>query len=206
MEKIPFDEVAFRNGAVAINTYGDEVTYIAEESDKSWLFYQGSSNATNCPLIFAVANWSMKPTDEDGWIAVNGKMPGEIAEAQGFEWEFRVRSGPPQIASMSAAGYSADFWTIANVVRLIKPREITPIKLNATIEKATSDALIEHQKKAFYQSLKLETTRQRLTREASTRYFEKLHAKEEKVLPLGEMGIEEAIFSALCESMKGEPK
>lgn len=43
-----------------------------------------------------------------------------------------------------------------------------------------------------------------LTADDSTEYFAKLHAKSEPVLPLGESGVESAIFEALCKSMENK--
>jgi hypothetical protein len=206
---ILFDLEAFRNGAVAINFAGEEVTYDAEKSDKYTLYYKGSSNSTNCPITWAVANWSMKPTDDDGWIAVNGRMPREIAEAKQFDWEYRLNTGKKHQACQPAGMLSYTFWSDLKVVavRLVKPREVTLREYRSPNEfkevTVMENVILGQVFKTSVKSVKQnETDQQRLTREASTRYFEKLHAKEKRVLPLGEMGIEDAIFSALCESFK----
>lgn len=89
MEKIPFDEAAFINGAVALDSTGHEVIFwrFSESRD---IFVTKYSPESSCEHYVhrshAKDMWTMKPKDD--WIPHNGaNNPIEWAKAGEFEYQ-----------------------------------------------------------------------------------------------------------------------
>lgn len=100
MEKIPFDELAFRNGAVALTIFGEEeVRYLRDDESREGFMvvkWEGCYFDQHLSRQFANSNLSMKPTTSEGgtedWIKHDGG-PCPIPWAKKGEYEAKRADG-----------------------------------------------------------------------------------------------------------------
>jgi hypothetical protein len=151
----------------------------------------------------------------DGWIPVkgDGTIPAQIKGAKSGEWEYKLACGKTGF-SCDIAIASNRWWTQAKTndpyrvvaVRLVKQ---IPDELKEGMRKASekniklAEQLIENQTRGLRQAQ--ETEKQRLTREAWTRY-KAAHPDPVPVPALGESGIEAIFTKAFWEHDKHWPR
>lgn len=135
MEKIPFDEVAFRNGGVALyadcmerfcKTIDGELFAVDEEG-----ISQVNFDTEEERIEFMHKHYTMKSKPVDDWISVkgDGTIPAEIAGAKAGEWELKLRSGRLLSADASAdEAYLLHFNRASDIVavRLVEKKEEKP--------------------------------------------------------------------------------
>lgn len=92
---IPFDEVAFKNGAVAFDSDGVISKFIQAINKDYWTVLKENSGEKTVPAQWARNTWSMKPTTSEGgqdWIKhCGGENP--IPWVKPGEAEIKFRSG-----------------------------------------------------------------------------------------------------------------
>lgn len=193
MEKIPFDQEAFKNGAVALDEYNNEVIYmggIAEVSMVHKVMKWGDgeihpsnrNNLFNYVLAFYDDQWSMKPrlaaTDLDE------KICQAIADNYFKRPAYPACKGA-NCGCTDGKGHSTECYAEHNKA--------------AGASQDDGASLTS----AYYPMTDDETPQQALTRHAWSRY-EAAHPLPQVVPPIAD--IENRIFAALCESLKEEKK
>lgn len=166
MERIPFDFTEFKQGAIAINSCGDEFTFVCCIGDKNIKIQDQERNYGVLSLEFAKNHWTMKPKEDDiwsDWISHDGsECP--IPEVKAGDYEIKLQSGaiPRETNILGSSfwcptrwkGMEGDLSITAYRIKkhLLKPeREIgachyceTPIYLEYTRDKCVCEGCAEN--------------------------------------------------------------
>jgi hypothetical protein len=131
MSNLPFDEVAFRNGAVAISVGGVETEFGGIGTGNVLLVRRLSDGEEmSFSRSHLISNWSMKPqpADADGWIGVvDGKCPMVAKDWKPMEFEWRDTSGEVFLSYSRGLSLRYELGTIV-AVRLIKKSQEKPVE------------------------------------------------------------------------------